>query len=210
MASKIREWMERQFPPTVLTLVPVGVALNLGIGTVVQIIKLPIFLDSIGTVVVAVLAGPLPAIMAGVITVLLAGLLTNPLLPWFVGTAIAIGWFSGFCANRGAFKRLWLWAICGVMMGVIAAIVSAPVIVGLFGGITQSGSSLVVAYLLATGRKVLQSVILAGIACDPVDKLLTFVIVWLLIKGLPKSTRAMFPLGLKNTEKELKPLQNEE
>jgi energy-coupling factor transport system substrate-specific component len=193
-------WSKKHFPPSVLTLIPVGVALNLGLGTLVQIIKLPVFLDSIGTVLVAVLAGPWPAIMTGVVTVFVAGFLTNPFLPWFVATAVAIGSFTGICANRGAFKRLWVWAICGLLMGVISGIVSAPVIAYLFGGVTQSGSSLLVAYLMATGKTVLRSVILAGIACDPVDKLLTFVIVWFLIRGIPKGLLAHFPKGLENTQ----------
>jgi len=199
MTGTVSKWAQRQLTPSTLALIPVGVAINLGIGTVVQIVKLPVFLDSIGTVIVAVLGGPLPAIIAALVTVFVGGVLTNPILPWFAGTAIAIGWFSGFCANRGAFKRVWLWALCGLAMGVIAAVVSAPVVVFLFGGVTQSGSSIIVAYLMATGKTVLNSVILAGIACDPVDKLATFMLAWTLVNGLPKSMRAHFPRGLANT-----------
>ncbi len=199
MADLLGSYGGKYFPPSVLTLIPVGVALNLGLGTLVQLAKLPIFLDSIGTVVVAVLAGPWPAIVTGIVTVFVAGFLTNPFLPWFAATAVAIGWFTGFCANRGAFKRLWTWAVCGLLMGVISGIVSAPVIAGLFGGITQSGSSLLIAYLMATGKSVLRSVVLAGVACEPVDKLLTFIIAWFLLRGIPKSLLAHFPRGLRNT-----------
>lgn len=201
MENKLTIWAKRELPPTILTVIPVGVAINLAIGTLIQIIKLPIFLDSIGTVIVSVLGGPVPGILTAVITVILGGLLTNPVLPWFICTAIAIGWFTGFCANHGAFKRIWTWGLCGVVMGIIAGIVSAPVITFLFGGITQSGSSLIVAYLMATGKAVLNSVLLAGIACDPIDKFLTFLIAWMLVKGLPKSLRAHFPKGLANTER---------
>lgn len=200
MRKRVKERLGIYFPPMVLTLIPVGVAINLSIGTIVQVIKLPVFLDSIGTVMVAVLAGPLPAIVTGVITVFVGGFLTNPVLPFFAATAVAIGWFSGFCANQGAFKRVWVWCLCGLAMGVIAAVVSAPTIVYLFGGVTQSGSSLVVAYLMATGKTVLRSVLLAGIACDPVDKVLTYFIVWILIQGLPLSLRGSFPRGRQNTE----------
>ena len=201
MANKLTVWAKKQLPPTIVTVIPVGVAVNLAIGTLVQIIKLPIFLDSIGTVIISVLGGPVPGILTAVITVLLGGLLTNPVLPWFICTAIAIGWFTGFCANHGAFKRIWMWGLCGILMGAIAGVTSAPVITYLFGGITQSGSSLVVAFLMATGKTVLNSVLLAGIACDPIDKLLTFLIAWTLIKGLPKGLRAHFPKGLANTER---------
>jgi energy-coupling factor transport system substrate-specific component len=184
---------------TTLTLIPVGVAINLGISTIVLIIKLPIFLDSIGTVLVAVLAGAVPGIITGVIAVFLGGLISNPVLPWFALTAVAIGWFSGFCSSRGYFKRLWTWTICGILMGVIAGTISAPVVTYLFGGVTQSGSAFVVAYLISTGRTILRSAFLAGLACDPVDKLITFIIVWALVKGLPTNLLANFPKAIENT-----------
>lgn len=198
MRNWIAKCFARPFTPVVWAFLPVSVAINLAVGTLVQVIKLPVFLDSIGTVIMAVLAGPVPAILAGLITVAVGGLITNPVLPWFAGTAIAIGWFSGFCANRGAFRRSWTSAACGLAQGVIAAVVSAPVIVGLFGGITQSGASVVVAYLLATGETVLKSVILAGVACEPVDKALTFLIVHAVLKGIPQSLSSYFPRAQAN------------
>ena len=92
--NKITIWGKRQLPAIILMVIPVGVAINLAVGTLIQIIKLPIFLDSIGTVIISVLGGPLPGILTAVITVLVGGLLTNPVLPWFICTAIAIGWIG--------------------------------------------------------------------------------------------------------------------
>lgn len=200
--ARITQWWYRQFPPQVLTFIPVAVAINLGIGTLAQIAKLPVFLDSIGTVAVGVLCGPVAAIVAGVITVLVGGVLTNPVLPWFAFTAVVIGGYTGFIANRGAFLRPWIWVLSGLVLGILTAIVSAPVIVALFGGITPSGSSVVVAYFIATGKQVLSSVILAGFACDPIDKCLTFVIVFLMVRSLPLRIRAQFPRGVPNTVRE--------
>ena len=56
--KSLREFIQEQLPPTALALIPVGIALNLGIGTIVQLAKLPVFIDSVGTVLVAALAGP--------------------------------------------------------------------------------------------------------------------------------------------------------
>ena len=198
----MRAWIQKHFvqpfTPVVWAFLPVAVAINLGVGTIVQVVKLPVFLDSIGTVIIAVLAGPVPAILTALMTVGVGGLITNPVLPWFAGTAIAIGWFSGFCANRGAFRSPWTTGLCGLGQGVISGVVSAPVIVALFGGITQSGTSLVVAYLMATGETVLKSVILAGIACEPVDKALTFLIAYAVLKGIPQSLGSYFPRAQMN------------
>ena len=39
-------------------LIPVAIAINIAIGQIVVLLKLPVFLDSIGTVLVAALCGP--------------------------------------------------------------------------------------------------------------------------------------------------------
>ena len=53
--------------------------------------------------------------------------------------------------------------IYGVVTGIAAAIVSAPVVVYLFGGVTGSGSGFVVAFFLKTGQQLLNSALLAGL-----------------------------------------------
>lgn len=44
MLDALRTWARAQFPPTVLTLIPVAVGLNLGLGTLVMAVKIPVFL----------------------------------------------------------------------------------------------------------------------------------------------------------------------
>jgi energy-coupling factor transport system substrate-specific component len=69
-------------------------------------------------------------------------------------------------------------------LGLLAGIVSAPVIVFLFGGITGSGASLLVAFLLASGRTILKSVVLSGLAAEPLDKTLQCLLAaWILRKS---------------------------
>ena len=54
-------------------LIPVGVGINFVGGTLVTVLKLPIFLDTIGTILVALLAGPWVAALTGLITNLVLG-----------------------------------------------------------------------------------------------------------------------------------------
>src|SRR5215813_7619330 len=71
-------------------------ALNFAIGNIVYLVKLPIFLDSIGTILCALLIFPdrLAAIacafIAGFIAAILTGLIVNPFLPWFSLTILSI------------------------------------------------------------------------------------------------------------------------
>src|ERR1700751_4869188 len=76
-------------------LIPLGPALNCSIGTIVYLLKLPVFLDSIGTILIALLLAPdrLAAFVcswaAGRVGVPVSGMI-NPFLPWFAMTDLAI------------------------------------------------------------------------------------------------------------------------
>ena len=52
-------WVSNQFTTRVIVLIPVAIAINIVLGYTVQtVLKMPIYLDSIGTIFVGVLAGP--------------------------------------------------------------------------------------------------------------------------------------------------------
>jgi energy-coupling factor transport system substrate-specific component len=63
-------------------------------------------------------------------------------------------------------------------------IVSTPIGVYLFGGITSSGSSFITAYLLATGQELFAAVLSTNFLVEPIDKIVTCLLAWLIIRGL--------------------------
>jgi energy-coupling factor transport system substrate-specific component len=81
--------------------------------------------------------------------------------------------------------------IGGIDTGVAAAIVSAPVVVYLFGGVTGSGSAFIVAFFLKTGEQLWKAVLLSGLTADPVDKTLQVLISALLFRATPRDFVAM-------------------
>ena len=55
-----------QFDTRTIVLIPIAIAINIILGqTVAAALKVPIYLDSIGTILVAVLAGPLAGAVTG-------------------------------------------------------------------------------------------------------------------------------------------------
>jgi energy-coupling factor transport system substrate-specific component len=182
-------------------------ALNFAIGNIVYLVKLPIFLDSIGTILCALLISPhrtaaiVCAFIAGLIGVILSGLVINPFLPWFTLTVLAIALVSALLtANAADTFRARPLAVpafvgkvvmYGVITGIVAAIVSAPVVVYLFGGVTGSGSGFVVAFFLKTGQQLLNSALLAGLTTEPVDKTLQVLLAALLYRATPQAFIAM-------------------
>lgn len=170
----------------VIALMAVGVAINMLLGTIVNLVKLPIYLDAIGTIFITILVGVRAGAIVGVISFLLAGAIFNPVLPWFCGTQIVIAIVTGFLHKKNLFSSLKGTVLSGVIVGICAAIASAPVIAYLFGGITGSGPSLVVAYLLSIGEGVMKSVVLSGLTSEPIDKVIQCLIAFWLISNLPK------------------------
>jgi energy-coupling factor transport system substrate-specific component len=81
--------------------------------------------------------------------------------------------------------------LCGIVTGVVAAIVSAPVVAYLFGGVTGSGSAFVVAFFLTAGEKLLQSTLYAGFTTEPVDKTLQVLLAALLYRATPQDFISM-------------------
>ena len=88
--------------------------------------------------------------------------------------------------RRNLYRNLGTTVLCGLILAVVAAIVSAPVTAILFGGVTASFSDLLTAFFRRTGRTLLQSVVLSGLSSEPVDKVLVSTVAFLSLKGLPE------------------------
>jgi energy-coupling factor transport system substrate-specific component len=189
-----------------LILIALGAALNCSIGTIVYLLKLPVFLDSIGTILIALLLAPdrmaafLCSWAAGWIGLAVSGLI-NPFLPWFALTDVAISLVTALLTvgaaatfrarplRSGAFVTQVV--VCGVATGIVSAVVSVPVVVYLFGGVTGSGSALVVAVFLKSGQHLMSAAMLSGLASDPPDKVLQVLLAALLYRVTPGDFIAM-------------------
>jgi len=190
-----------------LVLIALCAALNVAVGSIVYLLKLPIYLDSIGIILCALLlasdrwAGFVCASVAGTISCVIIFLLVNPFFIWFEMTVLAIALVSVLLTARfarlfrsqplahGKFAATVL--LCGVVTGVVSAVVSAPVVVYLFGGVTGSGSAFVVAFFLKTGQRLLDAALLSGLAADPIDKVLQVLFAALLYRATPADFIAM-------------------
>lgn len=181
--------------PQTVALISAGIVLNVVIGTVVHLLKVPVYLDAVGTIAVTLLAGIRAGVTTGVLSFMLGGVLTNPVLPWFSGTQAAIAVYCGLLAARGGFATYGRTVFTGAGLGIVAGVVSAPIIVYLFGGITGSGASLIVAFLLASGRGLLKAVLLSGVAAEPIDKTLQCLLAVWLLRGMPQGILARFRRG---------------
>jgi energy-coupling factor transport system substrate-specific component len=190
---KLIDSIKKDFNTMTWVLIPVAIAINVVIGQIVVFLRLPVYLDSIGTVLVAVLAGPWAGALTGTLSNIIWGLAIDPnAFPWFP-VALFIGFVSGWCAVGGLFKNWWKVAITGFLVAITAAVVSTPIAVYLYGGITASGSSFITAYLLETGRSVFEAVFSTNFLVEPVDKIATAMLAFAIVKGLSQRYISRFP-----------------
>jgi energy-coupling factor transport system substrate-specific component len=271
-----------RFDTRTIVLIPIAIAINIVLGqTVSAVLKVPIYLDSIGTILVAVLAGPIP----GLVTGLLANLIWTYVLPPpfhsdfaapFAVVAAWIGFFAGLVAQWGFFRSrpnsdwgrvaitaiivilvlggigyygflpfyaggdftffgdtsgaspffvflgyaiaigiilaiiglialliirrdigVGYVAIAGLICGIVSAIISAPISAVVFGGVTGSGTDLLVAAFQQAGSDLQTAVLQQGLLSDPIDKTLEFLIVFVILQALSRRFIARFPQGEK-------------
>ena len=274
----------RQFDTRTIVLIPIAIAINIILGqTVAAALKVPVYLDSIGTILVGVLAGPI----AGAVTGGLANLIWTYVLPApfhsdyagpFFIVAVEIGLLAGVFGRLGFFRsrpntppeRLvvgavavvaivaviaiygfipfysggavtffatpaagapapdpifvilgWLVAVllvgaalgllaflfirrdlgaayvfvAGLLCGIVSAIISAPISSIVFGGVTGSGTDLLVAAFQQAGDDLGTAVLKQGLLSDPIDKTLTYFVVFAILGALSRRFVARFPQG---------------
>ena len=267
-----------QFGTRTIVLMPIAVAINIILGaTVANALKLPIYLDSIGTILVGALAGPVagaltgfltntlwtyvvpppfqngPAAAFGIVAVVIgviAGLVGragwlrprpnrssgelivgglvalviviglgfyaytrfygktfeffNPdntdtlfiVLGWLIGlifVAFVIG-FLGLLLVRRDLTVAYV-TVAGVGTGVVAALISAPISANVFSGVTGGGTDFLVAAFRQAGADIQTATFQQGLLSDPVDKLVTFFVVYLVLAAMARRTKARFPQG---------------
>jgi energy-coupling factor transport system substrate-specific component len=173
-------------------LIPVGVGINLAGHFIAQALRLPIFLDVIGTIIVGVLAGPLAGALTGLVTNVAAALILTPTwLPYAI-VNILIGVAAGYLARAGWFDDIPRSIGSGLILAVIGIVVSAPITVFVYGGVTGSGSDIIRAALIATGRQLMETVITTSVIFEPIDKILSALVAYAVVRNLPERYRRQF------------------
>ncbi|MDD2798780.1 MAG: hypothetical protein PHV20_09335 [Bacteroidales bacterium] len=169
-----------------LTLIPLSIAVNIGIGLIVKSLNLPIYLDSIGTIISTILFGWQIGLITGVLSFVFTTILSlNPFAIFFSGTQAAIAILIYILAHKGWFKKTYSTIFSGIIVGAIAAIVSMPVIYYLFGGATGNGASIIVAYFINKGLSPVNSIVISGFIVEPIDKTIQILIAIYVVKNLP-------------------------
>ncbi len=175
-------WLRRAL---VGTLLAGSVFMNLSGGALAQRFDLPVFLDMIGTAVVAIVLGPWLGAGVGVVTNLLGTLTATPetILFALVNVAGALVW--GYGVRRiGGRHPLVRFAALSVCAGAACALVAVPITLLIYGELSGHGTDPWIVTLVAEGVPSWVAVSSTNLAASMADKLIAgaaalLVAVWL-------------------------------
>jgi energy-coupling factor transport system substrate-specific component len=169
----------------VIALVPAAVALNIVGSYINTALKLPTFLDMIGTAVVAITIGPWWGALAGALTNTINGFISNPInLPFAACNVIgALVW--GYGVRLGMGKTLVRYFILSLLVALAVTLMAVPIYVFLFGGATGHFSDMMTAAFVGMGQNLIVSVFSSNIIVSLADKIIASFVALAIIEALP-------------------------
>ncbi len=188
--------LKDQFSTKSLVLIPIAVGINLIGGTLCSMLKLPLFLDTIGTLVVACLAGPWVAALTGLLTNLFLAIVANPVNFPYAIVSVLVGLTAGYMARAGFFNKrsgiVAVWLAVTLVNAVSAALITSFV----FGGATGiNGTSVITAAFVVALQDVLLSVFSSAILENLLDKGISVLIAYTIWRKIPRRLVSQYAMA---------------
>lgn len=152
-----------------VSMIGLGIALNIVGAFIALNFKLPIYLDSIGTIMISFLMGPAAGIITGILGSVVSGVTFDIYSLYFAPVQIFTGFFAGLLYSKGWLKGVKM-PIGVFFISTFSSLVGAVITAFVFGGITSSGSSYIVAVLSNLGVNKVVSVFIVQFLTDYADK----------------------------------------
>jgi energy-coupling factor transport system substrate-specific component len=190
----------QRFDKMTLFLIPIGVAINFVGGQLALLLKLPLYLDAIGTIIVGALCGGIPGAIVGLISNILNSL-TYPLTLFYGLLNIAFGLSAGWMSRRGVFLKLWKTLLSTLWYAFVGGGIGAVMTWVLYGFDFGTGNSAPIALTIykllgePSGFLRFATQFIAEFSMDIVDKLLTLLAVFFMLKSMPVKILSKLPLG---------------
>ena len=178
-----------------ISLIGMGIALNT-IGAFIALsLRLPIYLDTIGTIMVGFTLGPLWGAITGVLASIISGVTSDIYALYFAPVQILVGFFAGWMYKKGWMKGLAKTLLATFGMTIVTSLVGSCIAAYLFGGVTSSGSSYIVVTLMNLGFHPVASVFVVQFFTDYIDKLAACLGILVVLNRMPGDLKAK--LGMK-------------
>lgn len=183
-----------KFDVAAIVLIPACIGINYLGKLFASVLKLPLWLDSIGTCIGGCLGGPVIGAICGAANNLIYGFTAGDNITLIYAlTSLGIGVAVGIMARLGFMKSFPKAILSACVAGLTAVVISTPLNVIFWGGTTGNvWGDAVFAATQAAGMPVFLGSLLDEVVVDMPDKLITLILVFFILKGLPKKLTTLY------------------
>lgn len=171
-------------PARLISFISIAIAINLVGANLALFSRLPIYLDTIGTLLIAVILGPWYAASTAFLSALINWMTTDIFSLYYSPVAIVVAIITGILIKRNCKASSLLWK--SLIISLPGTIIASVITVILFKGITSSGSSIIAQFLHGIGLDMTSSLILVQVGTDYMDRLISLILVFSTITLLKK------------------------
>ena len=179
----------------IVTLIPAAAALSIVASYVAVALGLPIYLDAIGTCVIAIVLGPWWGALTGVLTNVGGAFFFGPSnIPFALANVLAaLIWGYGVRTFGMGRNPVTYFALC-VIVGIATGAAGAVIALFVYGGATGHPSDVVTAALVAAGGALVNAVFTSSILTSVADKVISGFVAVAIIGALPPRYTHGLPL----------------
>ena len=162
----------------------IGIMVNIVFTYIVLIFKIPfLFMDSIGTILTAVVIGPIAGALVGIFTNIIFSFTIDYLNIHFAIVNAIIGLSAGFISKKYDFN-IKTALVSGISIGIISGLISIPISILLANGVTSGTIDLFMQSLLSSGKSLIISAVILTLPSAVLDKLLSCILVSIAVKRI--------------------------
>jgi energy-coupling factor transport system substrate-specific component len=193
---KMKQLFKTKWNAACFVLIPACIGINYLGKLFASVLKLPLWLDSIGTCIGGILGGPIIGGICGAANNLIFGFTTGDSITLvYALTSLGIGAAAGIMARLGHMKTLSGALLTACVAGFTAVVISTPLNLIFWGGTTGNiWGDAVFAWSQASGLPVILGSFLDEVVVDIPDKFITLLIVFTIVKGLPRKLTSLYEL----------------
>ena len=192
MAMQSTESKSRLWGTYVAIMIPLGVAINYVGGLLNSALGGPLYLDSIGTAVVAAVMGPWVGAISGLLFNVVSALMGGNMMSALFGICnIGTGLIVGYMTKWGFFEKWWqVLIVANILVSFWNAATGSPIASVVYGGVDGSaGTSVSIAALQAIGADLVTAGFIARMPINLIDKGIAVLIAWIVYKRLPENIK---------------------
>ena len=167
-----------------IVVVFIGLVSNFAFTYIVLLFDIPfLFMDSIGTILSAVVLGPVYGAIVGILSNLILSFFLSHQHLYFAIINALIGLIVGFSAYKFRINIISALVI-GIVIGIIATLIGTPISIVLSNGFTGGTVDSFINSLIEKGVNIVKASFIARVLANIIDKVLSCLIVYIAVNKI--------------------------